>query len=43
LTKRLEEIGLMPSQLSPQAFGESMQADFQKWRKMIQAGNIHVE
>jgi len=41
--KRLEELGLTPSQLSPQAFAESMQRDFPKWQKMIREGNVHVE
>lgn len=41
--KRLEELGLMPSQLSTQAFAESMKSDFPKWQKMIREGDVHVE
>lgn len=43
IVKRVEELGLMPSQLTPQAFAESMQADLPKWQKMIQAGNVRVD
>ncbi|MGC3987957.1 MAG: tripartite tricarboxylate transporter substrate binding protein [Pseudorhodoferax sp.] len=41
--KRLEELGLTPSQLSTQAFAEAMKTDFPKWQKMIREGDVHVE
>ncbi|MEJ8845615.1 tripartite tricarboxylate transporter substrate binding protein [Variovorax rhizosphaerae] len=41
--KRIEELGLTPSQLSQQAFADSMRTDLVKWQKMIQAGNVSVE
>lgn len=43
IVKRLEELGLTPSQASQQAFAESMRADLPKWQKMIQAGNVSVD
>lgn len=42
IVKRVEELGLTPSQLTRQAFAESMQVDVEKWKKMIQAGNVSV-
>jgi tripartite-type tricarboxylate transporter receptor subunit TctC len=43
MAKRIEELGLTPSQLSQQAFTDSMRADLVNWQKMIQAGNVSVE
>lgn len=43
IVKKVEELGLTPSQLTPQAFADSMRADLQKWQKMIQAGNVRVD
>jgi tripartite-type tricarboxylate transporter receptor subunit TctC len=43
IVKRVEELGLTPSQMTQQAFAESMQVDLLKWQKMIQAGNVRVD
>ena len=42
IIKRVEELGLTPSQLTRQAFADSMQVDAEKWKKMIQVGNVSV-
>jgi tripartite-type tricarboxylate transporter receptor subunit TctC len=43
IVKRVEELGLTPSQLTQQAFAESMRVDSVKWQKMIKAGNVSVD
>lgn len=43
IAKRIEDLGLTPSQLSQQAFADSMRTDLVKWQKMVQAGNVSVE
>lgn len=43
MAKRLQELGLSPAQLTPDAFAKSMRDDPPKWDKMIQTGNVSVE
>lgn len=43
MAKRLQELGLSPAQLTPDAFAKSMRDDLPKWEKMIQTGNVSVE
>ena len=43
IVKRVEELGLTPSQMSQSAFADSMRTDLAKWQKMIQAGNVRVD
>lgn len=43
MARRLQELGLSPAQLTPEAFAKSMREDLPKWDRMIQTGNVSVE